>query len=118
MKFSLKHKYGAKTCKRGDISFDSKLERSVWDQLENLRHSGKILFTLRQVPIHLTATKYLVDFLAFTLTDCYFLEVKAASKAGRAPVGELKRKQAEEILGVQIHVVTDPMQVFGIINHQ
>lgn len=52
--------------------------------------------------------------MAFGKEECWLIEAK--SKAGRAPVGEIKRKQAEEILGVQIHVVTDPAQVFGVIS--
>jgi dsDNA-binding SOS-regulon protein len=113
---SVKHKFFAQPCQRGEQKFSSKLERSVYDQLVNLKESGKILFFLMQVPIHLSGgVRHLIDFFVATPTDCYFIEVKAASKKARAPIGEMKRKQAEEILGVEIHVVTDPIQVFGVI---
>ena len=114
MKFSLKHKYHAKACQHDGKKFRSKLERSVWLALENLREKEKLLFTLREVGVDLPGgVRHYIDFLSFGQGECWFLEAKA--KAGRAPVGELKRKQAEEILGVQIHVVTDPKEVYSLI---
>ena len=114
---SAKSKFGSKLCKRGEIKFHSLLERSVFDQIVKLKEMGKILFYLMQVPVHLQGgVRHLIDFFIATPTDCYFVEVKAASAKGRSKIGELKRKQAEEILGVQIHVVTDPVQVFGVIS--
>jgi hypothetical protein len=113
---SAKNKFGAKRCKRGEIKFDSLLERSIFDQIVKLKESGHILFCLLQVPVLLQGgLRHRIDFFIATPTDCYFVEVKAASAKGRSKIGELKRKQAEEILGVQIHVVTDPVQIFGVI---
>lgn len=113
---ALKHKYFAKRTKRGDIKFPSKLEADCFSMLEALQNSGKILFFLRQIPVFLDGgVKHVIDFLAFGQEEAWFLESKAASKSGRAPMGELKRKQAEEKLGVQIHVVTDPKQILAIL---
>lgn len=69
-----------------------------------------------QVPIHLTGgVRHLIDFFVATPTDCYFIEVKAASKKARAPIGEMKRKQAEDLLNVQIHVVSNPIEIYAIL---
>ena len=112
---SIKHKFGAHKCQRGEIKFSSKLERSVHDLLTSLKESGKLLFFLSQVPIRIGGGhKYLLDFMVFTPTDCYFFFV--LGRGIDLPLGKLKRHQAEEILGVEIHVVTDSVQVFGVIS--
>lgn len=110
---SVKHKFFAKKTKRGDITFPSKLEAKAFDVLKSLQESGKILFFLRQIPVFIGGGhKYICDFLVFTQDDAFFIEVKGKD----LPLGKLKRHQAEEILGVEIHVVTDPVQVFGVIS--
>jgi hypothetical protein len=109
---SVPHKYGAKPCKRGQLKFDSILERKVWDLLESLRNSGKILFTLRQVSIDIPSGKHHVDFLTFTTDgNAYFIEAKGRD----LDAGRVRRLTSEDKLGVEIHVVTDPVQVFGVI---
>ena len=111
----LRHKYNAKKCEFEVKKFRSKLEKSVYLALRMLKEKGQILFILREVPVELPGSiKHYIDFFAFGKEECWLIEAK--SKEGRAPVGEIKRKQAEEILGVTIHVVTEPKEVFSLIS--
>ena len=109
---ALNHKFFAKRCVRGDQKFASKLERSAFDLLTSLQNAGKILFFLSQIPIQIGGGhKYVCDYLVFTQEECYFIEVKGKM----LPMSKLKLDQAEEKLGVQIHVVTDPKQILAIL---
>lgn len=107
-----KHKYGAKRVTRNEIKFPSKLEGDCYSLLNSLKESGKILFFLRQIPIDLQGgVKHVVDFMAFTNTEVYFIE----SKGRDLPLSVLKRKQSEERLGVQIHVVHKPEEILSVL---
>ena len=109
---NLKHKFGATACERNSIKFPSKLERSCYDWLIGMKKRGKIRMFLRQIPFDLPGgSKHFVDFCIFTETDVLFVEAKGRD----LPVGKLKRKQAEELYDVDIHVVTEPQQLEKLI---
>lgn len=109
---SFRHKFSAQSCKRGDIKFSSKLERSVWDFLEMLKNSGEILFTLRQISVDIPSGKHHIDFLTFTKDgNAYFIEAKGKD----LDAGRVRRLTAEDKLGVKIHVVHKPEEIPAII---
>ena len=70
--------------------------------------AGELLFFLRQVPIHLPGNvRYVIDFLEFHSPkngdqgEVVFTEVKGIM----TPMAQLKIKQAEELLGIEINIV-------------
>ena len=66
MKKQVRHKFHAKPTTRDGIRFDSKKEAQHYDKLMLLKMAGKIVFFLRQVPLHLPGNvTYRVDFLVF-----------------------------------------------------
>jgi len=110
---TIKHKFGAKKCERNGIKFPSKLERSVYDHLVLLQKAGKILFFLRQIPFDLPgAAKHVVDFMVFLPENALFIEAKGRD----LPMGKLKRKQVEEIFGIDIHLATSVSELVRIID--
>lgn len=113
---SIRNKFGAKRTKRGEKSFPSRLEARCFDVLTQLKSAGKILFILRQVPIDIPTGTHRVDFLVYKIisdgqTECFFLE----SKGRDLEAGRIRRELAEIELDCQIHVITDPKQIYGII---
>jgi len=107
----LKHKFHAKSCNRGELKFSSKLERAVFDTLTILKNQGKILFILRQVPIEIGGGhKYFVDFLAFGIEECWFIEAKGVM----TPLAQLKIDTAIE-MGIPIHVIHDSREIYSLI---
>jgi hypothetical protein len=108
----LSHKYGATRTKREGKSFPSKLEANCFSALQSLKNSGKLLFFLCQVPVDIGAgLTHRVDFFAFSETDCWFIEAKGRD----LEAGRMRRQLAQEILGVEIHVVHDPKEIYAII---
>lgn len=66
MKLPLRHKFRARPIEHDGIKFPSKKEARHYDKLKLAVQSGKLLFFLRQVPIHLPGgVIYRVDFLEF-----------------------------------------------------
>ena len=108
-----KHKFGARSCSRGEAKFRSKLERSCWDLLEQARKDGRILFFLRETRFDLPANKkHYVDFTVFTKDDVIFIESKGVDHES----GKLKREMAESLTGAQIHVVKKANDILPLIH--
>ena len=111
----LHHKFLAKPTEVEGRKFPSRLEASVYQALKQLESEGLILFTLRQVHFDLPGkTRYTVDFLAFTPTDCYFIEAKGRD----LPEGKLRRKITEDLYNVPIHIITKPTQLRDLVKPQ
>jgi len=107
------HKFGAHRCEIDGKKFPSKLEKNTYLMLEKLKASGHVLFFLRQVPIEITTGVHRVDFLVFlTNGEAIFLE----SKGRDLEAGRMRRKMAEESTGCQIHVVTDPKEIYQLLS--
>ncbi len=97
------------------IVYHSKKEAKFASQLDLSQKAGDIDFWLGQVPFALPGKAvYRLDFVTFkegvNCEDCeienrgyevHWIEVKGF----KTPVGELKRKQASEIYGINIEVV-------------
>lgn len=89
------------------------LERDCFIVLKQLQKEGKILFFLRQIPIHISSTvKYICDFLVFTLEEVLFVEVKGRD----LPLGKAKRYVAEELLNIRVHVVHKPTEIYDLVS--
>lgn len=109
----LRHKFGAIKCEREGIKFPSQLEKNCFQELQQLKKNGKILFFLRQVPFDLPAKRiHRVDFCVFTEENVIFIEAKGRD----LEVGKLKREQVECLFGIQIYVVKKPSQILEIIS--
>ena len=109
----LKHKFGAKKTVREGKHFPSKLEANCFSALQNLKNSGKVLVVLCQVPVDIGAgLSHRVDFLVFSSDgNAFFIE----SKGKDLEAGRIRRQLAQEILGVEIHVVHDPKEIYSLI---
>lgn len=101
MRPKLRHKYGAKRSRSGDISFPSKLERDCYNWLVKCKDGRRIRNLFRQVPIDIPGGKHVVDFLVFTEDEALFIEAKGRDLS----LGKLKRQAAEESQDIDIHVV-------------
>lgn len=97
------HKFNAKSVEHDGIKFASKKEGKYYQQLKTLKKSGKILFFLRQTPIHLPgSTKYVVDFTVFYSDGTVeFVDVKGM----QTDMFKLKKKQVEDLYPIEITVV-------------
>ncbi len=99
----VKHKFKARSVTHDGKFFGSKLEFFYYQQLLLRQKAGEVLFFLRQVPLHLPGTKYVVDFLEFHSDGgVVFTEVKGFP----TPLGQTKIKIAEEIYPIKINIVT------------
>ena len=92
------------------VTYHSKKERDAAQLLDIRQAAGEIDFWLRQVPFPLPGkTKYVLDFITFkrrtgALAGLYqveYIEVKGY----RIRLGEIKRRQAEEIYGIKVIVI-------------
>jgi hypothetical protein len=111
----LRHKYGAKRCERDGIKFPSKLERGCYDVLMSQKDKGLVLFVIRQIPFDLPGgAVHKIDYCVFTKENVIFIEAKGRDLA----MGKMKRLQVEELYNVTIHVVTEPSQIYRIINEE
>lgn len=103
-----RHKFNARRCEEDGIKFSSLLERSYYRYLIQEQKDKRLLFFLRQVPIHLPGNvRYVVDFLEFWAPvdsdqgTVVFTEVKGMMTRD----AEIKIKQAQEIYGIEINLV-------------
>jgi Protein of unknown function (DUF1064) len=95
------HKYGAISCQRGGVKFPSKLERDYYDYLLKCQKDGRILFFLRQTPIHLPGrVKYVCDFVVFGggTGNIQFIDVKGKI----TPTYKMKKKMVEDLYPIKI----------------
>lgn len=103
-------KYHNKKTFYNGILYDSRAEAKKAQDLDLMIKAGEIDFWLRQVPFKLPGdTVYRLDFVTFKICpDCYsdhgykvkFIEVKGK----KIRLGEIKRKQTEELYGITIQV--------------
>ena|ERR1700722_19227856 len=98
-----KHKYNAKQTIIDGIKFPSKKEAEYYKDLKIQKQNGNIEYFLRQVPFHLPGNiKYLCDFMIVDVCNrIHFIDVKGRD----TPMSKLKRKQCEQIYGIEIEVV-------------
>ncbi len=103
------HKYHAVRTEYNGKSYPSRKEAQHAQDNDLKIKAGYLTFFLEQVPIRLipSSTIYRVDFVEFNLVaNTHLYEVAFVETKGyKTPVGELKRKQAEAILGIKIKVV-------------
>ena len=99
-----KHKYNAERTS----GFASRKEYNYARQLELRKQAHEIDFWLKQVRLPLPGqTEYRVDFVIFTqvantaLYELHWIEVKGY----KVRLGEIKRKQAEELYNIVVEVV-------------
>jgi hypothetical protein len=108
----IKHKFHAISCEREGKKFPSKLERDCYVRLKKLQEEKKILFFLRQVPFDLPGkSKHNIDYCVFTPENVIFIEAKGRD----LPMGALKRKQVEELYGINIFVVKDAWAINEVV---
>jgi len=117
-----RHKYNAVRTVYNNIAYASKKEANYAQELDLRKKAGEIDFWLMQVPFSLPGnTVYRLDFVTFKLAarppeipddvkrfvDCSwlynieFIEVKGF----RTGLGELKRKQVEEIYKIKVNLI-------------
>ena len=96
----LKHKFRAVRCEYDGIKFASKKEGKRYLELKLLQKSGEVIFFLRQVPIHLSASvKYVCDYLIFWASgNVTFEDVKGMV----TPMYLAKKKMVEAIYPIKI----------------
>jgi dsDNA-binding SOS-regulon protein len=96
----IKHKFRAVRTELDGIKFASKKEAKRYKELVLLKHSGEVLFFLRQVPIHLPANvRYVLDYLIFWANgEVTFEDVKGMKTA----MYILKKKQVEALYPIKI----------------
>jgi hypothetical protein len=101
-------KYGNIKCSYKGFTYDSKAELAFAMHLDLLKANGKVLWYLRQVPIHLPAdnsvkgVKYLADFMAYLPTGLVtFLDVKGKD----TDTSRVKRSVASSVIGMPIVLV-------------
>lgn len=91
------------------IKFGSKKESRIFRELQARQHNGELKFFLLQVPFILPGKtdsgrrfKHYLDFMAVrTDGQIEYIEVKGRD----LPVGKMKRRQVEEIYGINIEVI-------------
>ena len=99
----IKHKFHAKQTINDGIKFGSKKEANYYLKLKSLKEEGKILFFLRQCPLHLSGNiRYVIDFIEFWSDgNVIFSEVKGLM----TPMARLKITQAEALYGIEINII-------------
>jgi len=102
------HKFNAKATILDGIKFSSKKEAKYYEKLKALKEEGKILFFLRQSPLHLPGNiRYVIDFIEFWASkdgdqgEVVFTEVKGMM----TPMAKMKITQAESVYGISINIV-------------
>lgn len=98
-----KHKYNAKPTEVDGIKFASKIEASYYLKLKELQGSGRLIFFLRQVPLHLPGNvRYVVDFVEFHEDgEIIFTDIKGMETENFAT----KKKMVEAVYPIKINVV-------------
>lgn len=96
-------KFHNKITEADGIRFSSKKEAAQFRELQARQHLGELKFFLMQVPFRLPGkAKHLLDFMAVrTDGQIEYIEVKGRD----LPMGKLKRRQVEELYGINIIVV-------------
>jgi hypothetical protein len=85
------------------ILFASKAEKNRYLVLRDLQSAGKILFFLRQVPVHLPGgVKYVADFLVFEHYGRFRFE---DVKGHRTELYKLKKRLVESLYPITIHEI-------------
>lgn len=105
----LNNKFHAQITEADGIKFVSKKEAAQFRELQARQHAGEIKFFLLQVPFLLPGvddrgkrTRHYLDFMAIrTDGQIEYIEVKGCD----LPVGKMKRRQVEEIYGINIEVI-------------
>lgn len=95
-------KYNAKPTVVDGIRFDSKREASYYSKLKLEQEGGKVLFFLRQVPLHLPGgTKLVIDFLEFhTDGTARFVDVKGVV----TDVFKIKKREVEAFYPIEVEI--------------
>jgi hypothetical protein len=106
MRWNLKsytHKFKNKAVTDKGERFASKLEHSYKIYLDRLKHIGKIIFYLTQVPLRLPGgTKYVVDFVVFYDDgEIEFIDTKGVE----TDTFKIKKREIEAIYPFKIKVV-------------
>ena len=104
-----KNKHHAQMTEADGIKFGSKKEARIFRELQARQHNGEIKFFLLQVPFLLPGKtdsgrrfKHYLDFMAIrTDGQIEYIEVKGRD----LPVGKMKRRQTEELYGINIEVI-------------
>lgn len=98
------HKFGAVRCRRGEVKFPSKLERSYYDHLVLLQKAKEIDFFLRQVPLYLPGNiRYVVDFVVFKTHAIDGLQIEFIDVKGKPTATyKMKKKMVEEMYPIKI----------------
>lgn len=102
-RFPVKHKYNAKITIHDGIRFDSQKEAKYYEQLKMAQKIGRVLFFLRQIPIHLPGGVTMrVDFQVFyTNGTVRFIDVKGM----RTKQYIDKKKMVEALYPIEIEEV-------------
>lgn len=95
-----KSKYNAKKVQYDDLTFDSKLELTIWQYLETLQAQGKIEHLQRQVKFELLPKSalyrpitYIADFVYdIKISDTQTAHIVADAKGMILPEFQLKQK--------------------------
>jgi hypothetical protein len=102
------HKYHAQRTEYNGVRYASKKEANYARELDQRELIGEFDFWLRQVPLALPGgIIYRIDFVTFKqirntpIYEVHWIEVKGY----RTQVGEIKRRQAEEIYHITVEVV-------------
>ena len=99
----LKHKFHAKKVENDGIRFPSQLEARWYNIIKDMKESGDVLFFLRQVPFHLTASvTYRADFMLF-FQDGH-VEIWEC-KGYDTPEWRIKKELVENMYPIEIKVV-------------
>lgn len=106
-------KYRAKPTTIDGIRFHSKKEAEYYKMLKDKQSKGEIEYFLMQVPFRLPGgIRHYVDFMVIRREfanipiKLEYEEIEYIECKGRdLPIGKLKRKQTEEIYGIEIKLV-------------
>ncbi len=102
-----KSKYRAVSTTIDGIRFHSKKEAEFYKVLKARKERGEIERFHRQVLFDLPGgIKHYIDFLVVTRVPAGYEVVEYYEIKGRdLPIGKMKRKQAEEIYGIEIKII-------------
>lgn len=98
-----KSKYSAVRTVVDGIPFDSKKEARYYEQLKQRKAAGEVLYFLMQVPFRLPGgVRYVIDFMEVHADGrIHWVDVKGVE----TPLFKMKKKQVEELYGVEIETV-------------
>lgn len=102
-----KHKFNAKPTTIDGIRFPSKKEAAYYQKLKDRQEKGEISRFHRQILFDLPGgIRHYVDFMVIqeNFTGASYIEYIEV-KGRDTPLGKMKRKQCEEIYGIEIKVV-------------